>query len=344
MKALLVFLVILLSLSGCEAEAEERVFLDLPEREATEHEIIYLAKGETYTLEASSVSGVGNLYSSEDEDILSVSGNTVTALSPGKTAIENSSDRYVFEVSDLYTPPAVNHEKEFLPCRRYSEEEAEYIDKILAYEVEEAGPKTRAAAVAAARFLLLRFPYKLSYFYENGRLNGQLLEADGEGRYYHRGLYLFETKKEEITASVTGPEIWGCPLYEYERDKKVDNGLDCSGFISWVLLNAGYDTGDIGAGPSNDITDLTDLGEKASVKDIAMEDIRTGDLVGLEGHIGIIIGMDEEYIYIGEAYWVKDLQVRVYTYEEFLTKAEWDYVIRMDTFYKNDGNLKDAWE
>ena len=26
------------------------------------------------------------------------------------------------------------------------------------------------------------------------------------------------------------------------------NGLDCSGFIAWVLKNAGFDPGDIGAG------------------------------------------------------------------------------------------------
>lgn len=31
----------------------------------------------------------------------------------------------------------------------------------------------------------------------------------------------------------------------------MSNGLDCSGFVSWVLLNAGYNPGDLGAGVTN---------------------------------------------------------------------------------------------
>lgn len=80
--------------------------------------------------------------------------------------------------------------------------------------------------------------------------------ADGEGRYYHQGLYLTNSKKNSIIASVSGPCIWGCPLYNWEDDLeygyvwgvKKPNGLDCSGFVSWILYNGGFDPGDNGFG------------------------------------------------------------------------------------------------
>ena len=55
------------------------------------------------------------------------------------------------------------------------------------------------------------------------------------------------------------------------------------------------------------------------------------------------IGIDEEKIYIGEAYWVNDLQVRIYEKEEFLEKSEWEYVILMDEYYKEEGNYTPMW-
>ena len=127
---------------------------------------------------------------------------------------------------------------------------------MLAYRIEQAGGyQTRAAVVAAARFLLLEFPYRLNYFPEHGRIDypGRL-HADGEGRNYHVGLYLDESKFADIEASVTGPAIWGCPLEvnSGEVDQPAGNfyanGLDCSGFVSWVLLNGGFEVGALWSG------------------------------------------------------------------------------------------------
>ena len=91
--------------------------------------------------------------------------------------------------------------------------------------------------VEAARFLTLHFPYKIEYFYENGRLgtNG----IDGEGRYYHKGLYLNSSKYSTISKSKNGPKVWGCSLYSTPVKRNDNNGLDCSGFVSWALLNGG---------------------------------------------------------------------------------------------------------
>ena len=52
----------------------------------------------------------------------------------------------------------------------YTKEQIDLLDDILKSEVEKAGPGTRAGVVAAATFLPLEFPYKIPYFYENGRL------------------------------------------------------------------------------------------------------------------------------------------------------------------------------
>ena len=73
------------------------------------------------------------------------------------------------------------------------------------------------AAVVAARFLTLELPYRIPYFYENGRVSDTGVHfVDGEGRYYKKGLYLAESKKKDIIASWTGPAIWGCPLKNLE--------------------------------------------------------------------------------------------------------------------------------
>ena len=75
-----------------------------------------------------------------------------------------------------------------------------------------------------------------------------------------------------------------------------------------------------------------------------MNELKVGDLAGLDGHIGMIIGMNDDKIYIGESYWVNDLQVRVYSVEEFLNDSEWEYVVLMDRYYQADGNYTQYWE
>ncbi len=246
-------------------------------------------------------------------------------------------------VTDLITLPILNNEKEYLSCNRYSLEESDLLDQLLDYRIKEAGEKTRAGAVEAARFLTLEFPYRLTYFLENGRLitAGNRTYCDGEGRYYHKGLYLHETKKESLIVSNRGPAIWGCDLYNGVEKRTFANGLDCSGFISWALLNAGYDPGDGGAGITELKTDMDDLGKKITIKDaIVLNHFKVGDLMSRYGHIGIIVGIDNETIYIAEAL-DDDLHILVQNKMDLAKK--WKYIIDMDDFYKEDGNLVNMW-
>lgn len=307
---------------------------------------IYLTINETYTLKPN----VEVTYNVTNPEIISIKNNTVTALKEGNTKIEATykEEKEVIDVvvTTLYTLPKINNEKPYLTCNLYTAEEESILDSSLKFKINSSGYGTRAGVVASARFLTLQFKNRISYFYENGRLNNYKDQdyADGEGRYYHEGLYLTENKFKMIIASVNGPSPWGCPLYVdlFEREEK--NGLDCSGFVSWALLNGGFDVGDVGAGIDPERTDdLDDLGEKmkVSIEDFDTSKIKVGDLFSKYGHIGILIGKDNDTFYIAEAL-DYDLHVITMTSKEIL-ESDWLYIILMDNLYKKDGNLKEMW-
>ncbi|MCR4633818.1 MAG: hypothetical protein K5648_06810 [Erysipelotrichaceae bacterium] len=330
-----ILLTLMLVLTYCFASHRE--IIDTASCALTKTYEIYLAVGETYPLSAE------RSVSAEDENIAAVEEGGLRGLSDGETKVQIGCETNSVRVSSLYTRPTLDMDKDYLPEERYTAEENYYLDTVLRYLIDKAGDQTRAGAVEAARFLTLRFPYKLNYFYENGRLVAGGYVTDGEGRYYHEGLYLSSAKLAGISASLAESGPWGTKIYEYSTEGYTPNGLDCSGFITWALYNAGFDCGDIGSGPSEDVPDLTDLGELVSIDEAKIEDLKCGDLTGLDGHIGMIIGMDGTRIYIAESYWVNDLQIRVYSYEEFLRKSEWEYCILMDEYYRQDGNYTAMW-
>lgn len=294
---------------------------------------VYLAINETYELDAVN-------YSSIKKSIAIVDDDKVIGVKVGKTLLINNDMCYEIEVSDMINSPTIDNQKPVLSCGLYSEEENDYLDKILESKIENVGYSSRAGALEAARFLTLQFPYTMIYFSENERLP----YCDGEGRYYHKGLYLnsYKVEKENITSIMEGPVSWGCPLYSIPDEMDEINAFDCSGFITWCLYNGGYDVGDIGAGPSDDTYDLTDVGEKIDIKELNIDNIKAGDLIGFDGHIGMIIGIDEDNIYVAHMYWEGDLQVSTYKKDDFAS-SKWEYVMLMDSYYQNDGKLNNYW-
>ena len=300
-----------------------------------EHYKVYLGIGEVYVLD-----DIG--YVSQDESVASVKTNRVTGHKAGKVKLVKDCNTYEVEVSEYITAPYIDDGKPSLPCGEYTVEENEYLDEILRTKIVERGYRSRAAAVQAARFLLLQFPYHLNYFNENGRLP----YADGEGRYYHEGLYLNEYKVEEegITRTVRGPKPWGCPIYSIPVNGYLKNSLDCSGFVSWCLINAGFDPGDIGAGPKPNVFDLSDLGEKVKITAESLDEIKVGDLLSSNGHIAMLIGYKDGIYYIGESNYNIDMRVKGVSKEEFLND-EFNCYIDMDEFYGyNDGKLNLYWQ
>lgn len=319
----------------------------------------YMALGETFNLETilDYVGAVDTkvVYSSSDPNVMTVDENgNVTAHNLGSSKItattsNNKKTSVTITVSNLIRPPELNNNKKIVPCNAYSTEQVNELDAILKSRVDAAGEGTRAAVVAASRFLTLEFPYKVPYFYENGRLTGNGVQ--GEGRYYKKGLYLGKEKENQITVSMSGPASWGCPLTNYEDDgyrkpnSRYPNGFDCSGYVTWVLVQAGLDLGDIGAGAS-DVFDYTKVGTLRynSYDLLHSGKVKAGDLIGWDGHIAIIGAMSDTKIYVTESL-LPGVIMDEYDYSVPGSRfyQRYDYIIDMSGNYKGDGNLRSMW-
>ena len=297
---------------------------------------------------------------SSNENVLKVQGSTIIGVSPGEVPVTvrvaDVEKEIVVTVTDLIQVPTIEKRKKDLPCNIYSAEQNQLLDTILESKIQDAGYKTRAGVVAALRFLTLEFPYQINYFYENGRLNNNTGGdyVDGEGRFYHKGLYLNSSKFSELLKVGYGPAIWGCPLVNWQdesgfvRGVKYPNGLDCSGFITWAMYNGGFDVKDTGAG-ENAWTDddLSDLGPHQSITRSLLESntIKAGDLIGTNGHIAMVGGIKDGVIYVAESTTYYDGVVMYpYTFQELLRSPYLTYIIDMDDYYENAGNYTAFWE
>ena len=317
-----------------------------------EKENLYLPPDGNYEYIKYYIGDYNSIESEYNNKIIDFVNGKISSKSIGSTTLKvNINDKsYKINVTvtdTIVTPPkdGYDYDKRYLKCNEFSEEETKLLDEILKNRINDAGYKTRAGAVEAARFLTLEFPYRINYFYENGRQTTN--NVDGEGRYYHEGLYLSETKYQSITGSKTGPKMWGCSLYSNPAKRYMDNGLDCSGFVSWALLNSGFDVKDVGAGFSVN-SDLTDFGDlKTLTESLATSNtIKPGDLLhsnAAGGHIAIIIGVDSEYYYVAQALWYDEVGVIISKYKKNNLPNSFSEVVLMDKYYINDGNLTYMW-
>lgn len=322
---------------------------------------LYLAKGESMPLKYKVDSIFDEEYNIKhtisNNKVIKVEDNKITALDKGTSniTIEDCDEVLKINVTDLITKATLPEKlKSVIPCNHYSKEDSDLLDLYLEKKIEQVGKGTRAGVVEAARFLTLEFPYRIPYFFENGRMYYTGVRyIDGEGRYYHKGLYLHKDKMKDVKNNMFGPAIWGCPLknqwdevnYGFRKGQKVPNGLDCSGFVSWCILNGGFDPGDMGAGASPRAKDLTDLGERLRLTSSLYNSnkIKAGDLASDDGHIGIIVGIKDGNIYVAETlpeYY--GVVVRKYN-EKNITKY-FTHVVLMDKYYKNDGDYTSYWE
>ena len=301
------------------------------------------------------------IWSSSDSEVADITDEgLVTGHSNGTVTITATASNGMtgmteVVVTDCIILPSYEY-KAFIPSHYYTPEEAELMDRILTSRVNDAGgPGTRGAVVAAARFITLEMPYMIPYFYENGRMNPNVGRptCDGEGRYYHVGLYLSDAKFDTIEISVAGPAIWGAPLTNYQdagyftRGLKYPNGLDCSGYVSWAMLNGGIDTGDIGAGNYYGVDkEFYDIGEHLplSPEILLSGEIKPGDLIGIDGHIAIICGLDDTNIWISESYY-RGVNTVCFTINRGIMDCkEYDFLIKMDhMYYAGQGTYTDTW-
>lgn len=311
---------------------------------------VYMALNDKKDLPIKVIGNINNLdFKYSNSAVIDINKGKIISNSIGKTSIitKYNGTKNIIDVivSDLIVtmPKEYDLKKKELECNKYSEEESDILDDILKSRVNEVGASTRASAVSVARFLTLEFPYRINYFYENGRQTTN--KVDGEGRYYHKGLYLTESKYSSLTGSTSSPKAWGCKLYSNPVKRYDNNGLDCSGFVSWVLLNAGFDPKDVGAGFA-DYLDLTDYGDVKRINSATINDIKVGDLLhsyAAGGHIGIIVGIDNDYFYVAQALWYDEVGVIITKYKKDLLYKSFPHVVLMDKYYINDGKLTNMW-
>ena len=307
--------------------------------------------------------GLKEIEFEEDENgLVSVSGNKIKGVKKGETELTVRTSTIDIKLSVLVTDAIskrgddFDYTKPFLKPGLFTKEDNDLLDEILKSRVNRAGYMSRAGVVEAARFLALEFPYRIGYFNENGRLANPP-KVDGEGRYYHKGLYLhssrFETLDEQYI--MYGPNPWGYTIYSDVVEYDQVNGLDCSGFVAWAMVQAGYDPGDMGAGIAPGREDFTDLGEKEHLTDELLDKLKVGDLLSGDGattnaydggHIAILIGIKDGYYYVAETLWgtprtAEGLVAMKYTPEELEYYFYW--WIPMNEYYGEDGNLTDFW-
>lgn len=324
----------------------------------------YVAVGATYNINAVA-DYVGDVdtsvkYTSSNPDVISINENgDLHANTDGTATIKVKTsngleDKFELIATSLIRPRTLDNNKTTVSCNVYTKEQVDILDDILKSEVERAGPGTRAGVVAAATFLPMEFPYKIPYFYENGRLSntGKNI-VDGEGRWYHKGLYLGVDKQNEVNYIMNGPKSWGCPLLNWEDDgyrkpgEYYPNGFDCSGYTSWVLYNGGLDPGDLGSGISGSLPDLSDLGEIRYINYDLMHSglVKPGDLIGWDGHIAVIAWLTEDKIYVTESLLpgvVMDEYDISSPYSRFYSR--YDHIIDMSNQYSGEGNYPNIWQ
>lgn len=345
------------------SENEKVTVLELAHFDILDEKVI-LVPTESYELDYEFIESINSgstiQWKSSNIEVVTVENGKVTGVSDGTAVVSGTTgDEVVDQVEVIVTslatamPQSFPFEKSFLECEQYTSEEALLLDQYLENRIARVGYQTRAGVVEAARFLTLSFPYRISYFFENGRLDPHDgWKVDAEGRYYHKGLYLSKEKYDSITPVMDGPAMWGCNLIN--RDDSSDdfvlfgrypNGLDCSGFVSWVLLNGGFDVGDVGAGDSPYYDDdLSDLGEYLPVtyESLSSGKVKVGDLIGIWGHAAIIVGMDDTHFYVAESNTqFKGVVLNTYTWKELVNS--FTFIRMMDSVYKDDGKLTNLW-
>ena len=279
-------------------------------------------------------------------DCVDIDGNIITTKKDGSATIyANYADEQVkimeIDSSSLIVnrPAEFDNTKGFVKCEQYTNEENEVLDSILEKKINYAGYKTRAGAVEAMRFLAFDFPYKVDYFNENGRLP----YVDGEGRYYHKGLYLSSGKYNDLLdPKRTNKGTWGCVIYSNPLEAYETNGVDCSGLVTWALYNDGFDPDD-----AKGANLLMTLGDIKNTKDaLDSGKVKVGDFVHnneAESHIGMIIGMDDYYYYVIQSIWYSPFGVCVTKYSKDEMINHWLQIILLDNYYEGDGLLTNMW-
>ncbi len=148
----------------------------------------------------------------------------------------------------------------------------EWLDKII-----KNNDNIRDRIVAIAKFMAYLFP-KIPYFWGGGHglTKSEMIGLDKEWGTLDKIKYSGSTR--------------------WEKDKLFPKSLDCSGFVSWCLINAGFDIDSFISkfdGYVLNSWEMTKLGRIYKITDDnLLYNINLGDIAYMKGHVGIIIDID----------------------------------------------------
>ena len=205
----------------------------------------------------------------------------------------------------------------YIKCNtRVSKESQELASLVSSY-----GYKTRGA-VAASALYLATYKYDLPYFWG--------------GKYVQKGF---------------NPE-WGCPHRVYGENhctrvtgtSECEWGLDCTGLVSWAFAQAGFNYNvirqdSLSEGSWGNFNARTHKYDFNKNNMYYINQIKPGDIVHREGHVGLVIGVDTSRIQIVEMLGPLFVSTLDKTTGRGLSKQKGftDFVL-MDEFYMMYGN------
>lgn len=204
-----------------------------------------------------------------------------------------------------------NNLKPEIKCNSYTESDRFILEGKLKDAILEAGYGTRAGVVEAARFLVGALDYRIRYL-------GPKKDNYDLGRYPKTGL------------NIANSNGWGCSVSGYRQ------GIDCTNFVSWAFIQNGLVLGTVYS-PSN----------VYKIKDV-VEQIQVGDLVltpynDTFSHVGIVIGIDNDIIYVAESTSSNDKGVVITRLFKNNLPSNGE-LSRLKIFnYKAQGNITNMW-
>lgn len=198
------------------------------------------------------------------------SSSNATGMSSGTCSNYGNIDYGNYELSSEGDTILNERLDKFLESKGTSLEE---FNKLIASNVEKNGYGTRAGVVAAAVTLIAElgnnYNVKVPYFLSGGHHDGVKTGAVG---YWGSG---YEDDGRKCVYSGYGNIYTVC-------------GLDCSGFVPWAIKNGGFQVGVNLAGNFQNLSGA----QKVSL-DSGSPVLQPGDLLESEGHIVLVVGIDE---------------------------------------------------
>ena len=244
-------------------------------------------------------------------------------------SITNGDVKLTLDNNDTYTLPCQitdqliyhfvydeNNTKPYMTCSTYTSEDRKELDAKLKNSIEEAGYGTRAGVVEAARFMVGAMTHKIIYL-------GPKKDYLELGKYYYIGL------------NIGKKGAWGCTVSGWTQ------GIDCTNFVAWAFYQNGINMHPY----SNTRSEIIDVIDKVKVGDLVYtpENKRPGECRNTTclDHVGIIIGIDDNYLYIAEqTAWGTRVNKKD---KHNLPKKGEEFSLVHFYNYKSDGNLTNMW-